>query len=126
MANPTINSKTLSTGGTHTVFHPPQSRITLSTLPGVSGSFVQRFGSGHQMIAGRGSISAASYLALKAAIRTIQNAANHAPLTYTDHDGSAHSNCILLDYQQAGDIKPVGDGTYWCRVNWTILKQVAD
>jgi len=126
MTNPTINGQTLSTGGTHTTFGQPQVRMTLSSLPSVDGAFASQFGKGPQMIYGRGALSAASHLLLKAALRTIQNAAGHAPATYTDGDGSTHDNCILLSYEPVGDVQRESATSFWTMVRWTIFKQVAD
>lgn len=123
--NPTINSQTLSTGGTHTRFAQPRSRVTISEMPSVNGAFVQRFGAGPQQITGRGVLTAASHAALKAAIRTIQNAANHAPGDYVDVDGVTHSNCVLMSYDQASDINRESATSFWVPVVWMILKQVA-
>ncbi len=125
MANPTINSQTLSVGGERTRFAQPRSRITLSSMPSVDGFFAQRFGADGQQITGRGSLTAASVLALKAAVRTIQNAANHAPSTYVDEDGVSHTNCILLQYGRAGEINRESASSFWCTVTWTVLKLVA-
>ena len=125
MADPTINSQTLSTGGDHSQFGQPRARLSVSSLPSVKGAFVQRYGLGPQTITGRGTITAASRVLLKAAIRTTQNAANHAPTTYTDGDGSEHANCVLLDYRAAGDINRESATSFWVPVVWTILKQVS-
>jgi hypothetical protein len=125
MTDPTINSQTLSTGGTHTVFQQPRSRASMSTLPGVDGAYIQRYGRGPQIITGRGAIKSTTHALLKAAIRTIQNATNHAPATYTDGDGSTHLNCVLLSYTQAGEIKRESASSFWVGVQWTIVKLVA-
>ncbi len=123
--DPTINGQTLSTGGQNTVFDAPRARISMSALPSVNGAFVQRFGLGPQVINGTGSISAASHAAIKAAIRTIQNAANHTPGDYVDTDNVTHTNCILLEFRQVGDTQREAADSYWVRVSWTILKQLA-
>lgn len=124
--NPTINGKTLSTGGTNTEWGPPRPRITMSSQPSVDGASVQRFGHGPATLTGSGSISAASHAAIKAAIRTIQNATNHAPSTYVDSDNVNHENCILLDYRQVGRLNRESATSFWVEVVWTVLKQVAD
>ena len=71
---------------------------------------MQRFGLGPAFCIGRGSISAAALATLKLAIRTIQGKANGVPATYTDGDGSTHSNCVLMSYEPDGDMNKNADG----------------
>ena len=121
----TINGKTLSEGGDHSVFPQPRPRLVQSSLPSVGGVYVQRFGLGAQIISGRGILASDSRANLKTAVREIQATANNAPATYTDVDDSTHANCILVTYDQTGDIKREASDSFWVPVTWTIIKQVS-
>jgi len=92
----------------------------------VRGAFSQRFDFGPQLITGEGSISAASFAAIKAAVRTIQMAANNTPSDYIDVDGVTHENCILLGYEQVGKVKRESATSFWVQVVWAIRKQVPE
>ena len=123
MADPMLNSHVLSTGGSHSSLPQPRARMSASSLPSVDGAFTKRFGLGPRRIIGRGVLKNTSQASLKAAIQTIQESANTTPGTYIDVDGAEYANCILLTYDQASDIQREASDSYWCRVQWQILKQ---
>ncbi len=124
--NPTINGKTLSVAGTKTNWDPPAPRISFSRAPSVDGVFPKRHGHEGPFLRGSGVLRGATEAILNAAIRTIQNATNHAPSEYVDGDGSTHANCILLSYSRRGEVlNKESNGAWWADISWQLVKLVA-
>ena len=102
-------NKALADSGYSTYVGSPDPRISTHALPAIDGVFVGLFGVGPRQIVGQGFLAGAAHATAATAIKNVksdltdlQALVGEGVYSYTDTDGVAYTNCVLLSVQPAG------------------------
>ena len=109
MSLPSFHATTLFTHAPVSLPGSIEPRLFFETLPGVDGEFVQTHGHAGKtwqlrgILRATGNTAALALLAFRAALVARQALADGATVgTFTDNEGSSHTNCIVLRYDPLG------------------------